>query len=390
MAWGEQSQVVERFVTVCGFLRKTCRHWNLGSSYDGWVKAHRREAPRLIPLVVSRLRKTMQELPHQRCGRWDAYAADGTQAACPRTIVNQQAMGDVGKPDGIPLLSLTSVMHLRTGLPWDFRIGPGDDSERAHLRAMLDQLPAQSLLVTDAGFIGYDLCCEMLEHQQHFLLRVGGNIHLLTDLGYDFEVEGETVYLWPEKQQRQNLPPVMLRLIVTQDEQKQPVYLVTSVLDQAELTDAEAADVYRLRWGVEVLYRTAKQTMEHHTMCSRTPENCYLEMTWAFLGVWLLKLISVMQIAAAGSDPLSVSPAQTRNAVRRTMRGDRPCARSRRSLARVLAGCQIDTYTRRRPKTSRNYPRKKQHQPPGPPKIKPPNSTQLRKAKQLTPLKIQR
>jgi IS4 transposase len=391
MAWGEQSQLGERFDAVRSFLQQTCRHWKLGSSYEGWVAAQKRDAARVIPLVVRRLRKTMRQLAgFQRRGRWDIYAVDGSQATCPRTMANQEVMGDVGKPGGMPLLSLTSIQHVRSGLPWDFRVGPGDDSERAHLREMLDDLPAGSLLVADAGFIGYDLCCEMLQRQQHFLLRVGGNMHLLSELGYDFEVQGQTVYLWPEKQQRKNLPPVALRLIVVQDEDKQPVYLATSVLEPDELSDEEAAEIYRLRWGIEVLYRTAKQTLEHHTMRSRTPENCYLEMTWAFLGVWLLKLMSASKIAAAGGDPLSVSPAQARNAVRRSMRGDRPCRRTRQSLPRVLARCRIDTYTRRRPKTSRDYPRKKQHKPPGPPTIKPPDSTQLRKAKQLTPMKMQR
>ena len=79
-------------------------------------------------------------------------------------------MGDVGKPDGMPLLSLTSILHLGLGLPWAFRVGPGTDSERAHLRDMIDELPTGSLLVADAGFIGYDLCRELLARQRHFLL----------------------------------------------------------------------------------------------------------------------------------------------------------------------------------------------------------------------------
>jgi hypothetical protein len=299
-------------------------------------------------------------------------------------------MGDVGKPDGMPLLSLTCVLHLGTGLPWDFRVGPGTDSERSHLRELLDELPEDSLLVADAGFVGYNLCSEMIRRKQHFLLRVGGNIHLLNSLGYDFEVDGQTVYLWPVKQQNGNQPPLRLRLIVVRDEHKQPVYLVTSVLDPLQLSDQQASQIYRWRWGVEVQFRTTKQTMQHHTMRSRTPQTCYLEMTWAFLGVWLLQLMTARQVAAAGGAPCEISPAQARNCLRRVMRNDSPRHRSRRGLCQTLAHCRLDCYQRNGPKASRNYPRKKRREPPQPPRIKPPTAAQTRRAQQLTPIQMQK
>lgn len=391
MAWGEQTQLVERFHAVCGFLKNTCGHWRLGSSYDGWVRAQQRELPRLLPLVVGRLRAQMRErIAAQRVGRWEVLAVDGSQFTCPRTRANQAAMGDVGKPDGMPLVSLTLIQHLASGLPWDFRVGPGTDSERTHLRDMLDALPEGALLVADAGFCGYDLCREMLERGQHFLFRIGGNVHLLASLGYDFEVVGQTVYLWPLDSQQRNLPPLVLRLIVVRDGQKQAVYLLTSVLDPAALTDAEAGEIYALRWGIEVGFRTVKQTLEHHTLRSRTPETCYLEITWALLGVWLLQLLAASHVTAAGGAPREASPAQARNVVRRVLRNQRPCCRTRRSLPHVLAHCRRDPYRRRRPKTSRNYPRKKRHHPPGEPHIKPPTAAQLHKAQRLTPLMLHR
>src|SRR3981081_1586968 len=129
----------------------------------------------------------------QCCGRWEAYAVDGSDAPCARTRANQAAMGDKGKPDGIPQVAMTLLFHLRLRLPWSFRVGPGNDSERSNLRAMLDDLPPNSLLVADAGFTGYKPCRHLVERLQHFLWRVGGNMHLLTELGYESEVQGATV-----------------------------------------------------------------------------------------------------------------------------------------------------------------------------------------------------
>ncbi|MFN2111148.1 MAG: IS4 family transposase [Anaerolineae bacterium] len=390
MAWCEDVQLTERFRTAGALLKRTCKHWQLGSSYAGWAAAGRREAARMMPLIVRRLRLHMRAMTdHQRCGGWDAFAADGSQAACPRTLENQQAMGDVGKPDGIPQMSLTTILHLGTRLPWDFRVGPGTDSERAHLRDMLGDLPVGSLLVADAGFVGYDLCGVVIREKRHFLLRVGGNVHLLDGLGYERDADGQTVYLWPIHQQQQNEPPIRLRLIVVRDGSKQPVYLVTSVLDPAALSDDAAGEIYRTRWAIEVQYRTAKQTMHHHTMRSRTPETCYQEMTWAFLGVWLLQLMAMRKVIAAGGAPQDTSAARARDAVRRVMRNQPPGDSSRRTFAHELSRCRLDAYVRHRPKASRNYPRKKRHNAPSPPKIKPPDESQLQKAKQLTPIQMQ-
>jgi len=399
MAWDQTPQLVERFAAVRECLREACRHWTLGSSYEGWVQAQHREAGRLIPAVTHKLRQHMQAFAecHRRSGRWEAFAVDGSDAACPRTIANQQAMGDTGKPNGIPQLSMTVLFHVGLAMPWSFRVGPSTESEREHLRDMLDELPAGSLLVADAGFIGYEICRKMLGKNQHFLLRVGGNVHLLTDLGYDYEADGETVYLWPIEQQSRREPPIQLRLIVAEDEGKQPVYLVTSVLDDARLTQAEACETYRRRWGIEVSYRTLKQTLGHDGTHSRTPDNCYLEMKWAILGAWMLALMTVRHVVASGGTSRKASPAAARNVIRRAMRNSPPRTHRRRrcrlprdskcsSLFAALAACQTDNYRRLRPKGSRDYPRKKRHEPPSPPKIKPSSESQRQIAKQLTPL----
>jgi Transposase DDE domain len=388
MAWVEPVQLVERFTTVAGFLKQMFPHWKLGSSYEGFVKALA-QAPELVGQITQRLRRQMQSLERgQRSGRWQAYAVDGSQLAAPRTVENQQAMGGKGQLDGMPLVSLTVLYDLQGGLPWAFRVGPGSESERAHLKSMLPELPNRALLVADAGFVGYEFCRGLMAADQHFLLRVGGNIQLLESLGYRYEIAGQTVYLWPQDQQQQQQPPLKFRLIVLQKPDRQPVYLVTSVLVSDQLTDEEAGQFYRQRWEIEVFYRTTKQTLQHHRLRSRTPENCYQELTWIMLGVWLLKLMTLDKLIAAGHPPQDLSPARARNIVRRVIHNQRPCPRSTCALSLLLAGCRKDNYVRLGPKATRSYPRKKRHQSPGPPKIKPPTPKQIQQAKHLTPQTI--
>lgn len=387
MGWSETTGLRERFGSIREFLKQTCGHWRLGKSYSGWIAAQKREQERLVTLVVERFRAEMRMLDGMCYGRWNAFAVDGSDSPCPRTLANQAAMGDKGKPDGIPQVAMTKLLHLRTGLPWAFRVGSGTTSERAQLREMLDDLPSGSLLVADAGFIGYELCRDLLKRGQHFLFRVGGNVHLLRELGYSCDAKDETVYLWPQEFCDQ--PPLKLRLIKLCDEHKQTVYLVTSVLDPVELTDEEAGQIFAGRWGIEVNYRTIKQTLELPALRSQTPETCYLELIWMILSEWLLKLMNVRALHQAGVDPRRASPAQTRDAVRRCMRNERPCRRTRRPLARVLTTCQLDNYQRSGSKASRNYPRKKTQRPPSPPNFKSPNKQQLQAAQRQMPLTIQ-
>jgi hypothetical protein len=387
MGWSETTGLRERFGSIREFLKRSCPHWRLGTSYSGWIAAQQREQERLVPVVIQRFRAEMREwFDLTGFGRWNAFAVDGSDSPCPRTLANQAAMGDKGKPDGIPLVAMTKLLHLRTGLPWSFRVGPGTTSERAQLREMLPDLPLGSLLVADAGFVGYELCRDLLQRGQHFLWRVGGNVRLLTELGYSCDGKGTTVYLWPQEFRDQ--PPLKLRLIKLYDEQKQTVYLVTSVLDPAELTDEEAGEIFAARWGIEVNYRTLKQTLEFPTLRSHTPDTCYLELTWMILSEWLLKLLNVRALNSGGVDPLRASPAQARDAVRRCLRNEPPCRRTRRALPRVLTTCQLDNYQRRRSKASRNYPRKKKQRPPSPPILQSPSPQQLQAAKRLTPLTI--
>jgi IS4 transposase len=75
-----------------------------------------------------------------------------------------------------------------------------------------------------------------------------------------------------------------------------------------------------MRWGVEVFYRSLKQTLEKRRMLSRTPEAARCELTWAVFAMWLLGLMTVASILARGGDPLRWSAARTRDRMRCSMR----------------------------------------------------------------------
>ena len=178
-----------------------------------------------------------------------------------------------------------------------------------------------------------------------------------------------------------DLPPLVLRLIVLRRD-KQEIYLLTNVFDPEQLSDEEAGVLYEMRWGIEVFYRSYKQTLSRRRLLSRTPATCLAECSWTMLGLWLLGLLTVTRIVAKKLDPLSWSVALARNAVRRAMRAGIRGGEGRR-LFRDLALAVKDGYQRRGPKAARDYPRKKREKPPGPPKIQSASPKEVQTAKQL-------
>jgi len=382
MAWDEGQTLTARWEHAKQTAQTLHPHWKLGSSYGAFAEALVTMSAELIPALKARLRQQVLTVagPYTHRCRWFALAGDGSRLEAPHTTANEEGLGCAGREKTAPQVFLTTIWHMGTGLPWDFRLGPGTSSERGHLAEMLSETPRGCLLVADAGFAGYELLREIIESQRCFLFRVGGNVTLLTELGFHVEECDGFVYLWPQAQRDQ--PPLVLRLIRL-ERGKQTIYLITNVLEGRDLTSEEAATLYEMRWGIEVFYRSYKQTLDRRQLLSRTPATCLAEAQGTLLGLWLLGLMTVRTLVAQGIDPLRMSVAAARNAVRRAMRhvvGRKPHARE---LARQLRAAVKDPYTRPRNKAARNYPRKKREKPPGPPKIKPATLPEIQRAKRI-------
>lgn len=384
MSWQPKEALGEQFQSACDVLKDVFPRWKLGTSASGFFAARQRALEDMRGPLTRRLKGLVaQHFENWRVRGWMLFSVDGSRFETCRSQANERVLGCAGKESTTPQVFQTTLLHVGTGLPWDFRLGPGTDSERRHLDAMRDSLPEQSLLTADAGFISFDLCRWLMEHCYSFVLRVGSNMHLLTKLGWDLEVDGKTVYLWPQK--KRHLPPVVLRLIVVKTPGHQPVYLVTNVLDTNRLSDADAAEIYRLRWGQELYYRSSKQTLGHQTLQSRTPQMSLTEQNWHVMATWLLQFLTAKQLIAAGKAPTSWSAAKARSAVRRLMTRaltGQSC-RLEQTFRCQLQAATVDTYTRKGPKQIRHWPRKKHETPPGPPKIRPATVEERLKAQQL-------
>lgn len=416
MAWEASATLTDRFAAARATLAKMYPgRRRPGATHAGFAAALAGRSALLLAVVCAALRTAVNRLA-KSAGCWDVegwalFGCDGTKIDCPRTAANEAAFGCGGKAKtkkttakrkakkakkakkarkarkakatrkkaSGPQQLLTALFHVGTGLPWAFARGAGTDGERSHLLAMLDLLPAAAMLLADAGFTGYELLQAISGSGRSFVIRVGGNVRLLTRLGYWAEEHDGIVCLWPERQKERSDPPMVLRLIRLTDGRNRTVCLLTNVLSPKRLSDAAALRMYRRRWGVEVLFRSLKQTLSRRKMLSDAPANAAAELDWSAAGLWLLGLMSVEQVCAAGHVATRWSPAQALRAVRRAMgdNGGNAAKAARRGrpprrgmLARQLAASIKDPYERTGSKTARDYPHKKTDKPPGEPKAR--------------------
>jgi Transposase DDE domain len=406
--WSGEAALTERFASA---RKIAIRALGLGEltakTYQAFLKMLRAWTATLAVALVVALRRRMREDLADRflVGGYAVFGVDGSRLELPRTRSNEArfapaarrrskagraakrraragARADAAraKKANNPQLWLTTMWHVGTGLPWDWRLGPSDSSERDHLKQMIAALPPRALVTADAGFVGYEYWKALLDSGRHLLIRVGANVRLLKGLGYARERAGR-VYLWPDREAARRRPPLVLRLVVARGG-RHPVYLVTSVLGGDALSDAQVIRLYSLRWGVELFYRHFKQTFGRRKLRSHRADHAELEATWSLLGLWAMGLHGQVELAADGVPASRVSVAGLLRAYRAAMREYRSRPGPGESLWERLSGAVIDAYERAN-KASRDYPRKKQAQAIGAPEIRPATESEIEAARQI-------
>lgn len=380
------------------------------TSYQAFMKMLVRWTPELRECLVPAFRLRMQhEFPDQfRTHGFVVVAGDGSKLQLARTRSNEEryapakTRGRKGnrrrkarrrprshkaraqqardKKADSPQMALTLLYHVMLRLPWDWRLGPSDSSEREHLRVMIPRLPPDALVVADCGFVGYEFWSDLLNSGREFVIRVGGNVRLLRRLGTVRESNG-TIYLWPNKAAKRGQEPLALRMVVVHDGRR-PWHLVTSVRDPKRLSDRQVADIYRRRWRIELFFRHFKQTFGRAKLRSHKAGHAECEAEWSLLGLWAILLHTQIQHQRTSGATGNVSVARMLRALRQVLDEYKSRPERGESLAEQLLDAVVDT-CRRRNKMSRNYPRRKHETQAKPPRLRTATPTQRRLAKQV-------
>lgn len=401
--WGlsGESTLGERFVMAADVAAHWFPNEFIATTYRGFIKALVTHNAALVGVISARLRIEMLKLDEQceKISGLTPFVVDGSKCAAPWTKANEKILGKKGrKPRGKkcrrhetdmrPQLTLTLLWHMGWGLPWAWKHGGPpfgrcpSDGERTQFRDLLGQLPQAALVVADAGFVGYFLWQTIMDGGRHFLIRVGANVELLQELVPDCELDGDgqTVWLWPEGKRQKGHPPLKLRLIKV-PKGRQTWYLVTSLLDPEQLTEAQACKLYTRRWGVECCFRTLKQTFELGKVHSYTPDCAACELDWSLLSLWMVGLLAKQELIAAKIDPEQYSAAAARRLMRRELRFQ-SADREELDISEFQSAVK-DSYKRTSSKKARHDQRKKRDPPPKAPTISIASDEQRESAKAL-------
>jgi len=366
-------------------------------SFSGLMWALVSVTEELLPLLWVRLQFLMERCggEHWRIYGWLPLAVDGSRVSTPRTAENEKAfcapnfgrsrMAEYRRKKRRqkgaarrrkkaqppkPQIWLTLLWHMGLRLLWSWRTGPSNASERAHLQEMLktQKFPKKTLFCGDAGFVGYDFWSAIANAGHHFLMRVGSNVVLLRKLGYVRESHG-VVYCWPNKAAKKNEPPLVLRLL-SMKLGATPVWLVTNVLDPRDLPAEAACQLYKLRWGIELQFRTLKQTFGRGKLRCRTPERALRELDWSLLGLTMIQLLAVKEQVAIGLPPANSSAALAIDAIRDAFHHFSELPNPADGLKTKLRGAVTDKYKRsKKSKQARYRPENKDKPSAGKPKL---------------------
>jgi hypothetical protein len=250
-------------------------------------------------------------------------------------------------------------------------LGNGTASEREHLRYLLATLPRGTLLVADAGYVGYELLQALRRADHSFLIRLTSRAPLYVANKSSLKNYREgLVYYWPQTMQREERPPIPVRLLGVGGK-KATVWLITDVLDEQRLTKMTASQFYRWRWRNEGLFRTYKRTLGKVKLVSRTVALVHRELEGSLVAVQLLLAQGAMALQQAGHTT-QPRARQILLEIRRELRnvvGMYLGPRQKQTYWQRLQQARGDCRQRRGNKTRRPWPGREPHRPPGRPKI---------------------
>jgi hypothetical protein len=380
MTWCAGESQAERFETARAFyVASYQRKRRPGKSVEGLQKALAHVPARALRLVAAAIRARLQQV---FAAFWlvDGFVplgCDGSTLACPRTPeLEKRLRADTVKDSRPPTVWVTAFVHLSLGLLWSWRLGGAHASEQRHLTHLLGTLPQLALIVTDAGYTGYELLKAIVKAERSFLIRLSSKAPLYTTQRVNlWRFHEGLAYYWPLDVQEEGRPPLEVRVIRLRRKGKADVWLMTNVLDSERLSRETASKFYRWRWRNEGLFRTYKRTLGKVKLLGRTVAQVHREAEGSLLAVQLLLAHGALALGKDGDAGRRLPSArQVLVEIRAEIRdvtGMYLGPRQRRSYLDRLRRAQRPRWRRRRTnQVRRQWPTRQDHKPPNPPKFR--------------------
>lgn len=206
------------------------------------------------------------------CSSWHgrrAYAVDGSKFNLGRS---RELASHFGRPKGahISQALVSSLVNVASTLPHDVRIAPYASCERALLAEHLEVLEPGDIVVLDRGYPSRDVFRDLMACQVDFLARApnSSTFKAIEAFRQSGEIDSPITVCTPKGVKA--MDPIELRAIRLRNGDGEESFYVTS-LPLSDFSHADLAELYRLRWQAEELYRTQKASyFDQHQFHARS------------------------------------------------------------------------------------------------------------------------
>jgi len=182
------------------------------------------------------------------------YAIDGAKINVRRSPDLEFAFG---VPEGAycPQVLMSTLVDVCSRMPVDFEVSGYRGSEREHLLRMLDSMERGDLVVLDRGYPSHEILQAYTEAGIDFLVRVPAS-HTFAAVDR-FRLSGASDAIMTLDFPRGSDPewrPLQVRLTRIEGPDG-PAFYISSLVDREEISTADIAELYHMRWEVEEYFK---------------------------------------------------------------------------------------------------------------------------------------
>ncbi|QXE21677.1 transposase, IS4 family protein [Richelia sinica FACHB-800] len=181
-------------------------------------------------------------------------------------------------------VKLFSSLNLATGSPEDNFIKFGHDHDYNFGSKMMSNLPTNAVGVMDRGFAGLKFIQDLVQENKYFVLRIKNNWKL------EFEESTGLIKVGASDDAQ------AYRVVSFCDlETKTEFRLVTNLprSGDAAISDDEIRNIYRLRWGVELLWKFLKMHLKLDKLITKNINGITLQIYISLIAYLILQLVSI-------------------------------------------------------------------------------------------------
>ncbi|MBD2306482.1 IS4 family transposase [Chroococcidiopsis sp. FACHB-1243] len=187
---------------------------------------------------------------------------------------------------GYHQVKLISSLNLSTEAVEENLVNFGWNHDYNYGKEMIEALPENGIGVMDRGFASLTFLRETCQTQKYFVVRISQLYKL------EYVRDSELIKVGTGKEAG------LYRAINFCDlETKREYRLVTNLPAQgeAEVNDAEVAEIYRQRWGIELLWKFLKMHLKLDELITKNPNGIAIQIYATLIAYLILQLVEIPQ-----------------------------------------------------------------------------------------------